>query len=105
MTEDQPPAPRGNWVVTVEFTVASGFADPFMERLALQASESLREVGCWRFDVCVDPFDEHHVFLYELYSDREAFATHLASSHFKDFDAATRLWIESKRVTEWRRSD
>jgi quinol monooxygenase YgiN len=103
MTHETPKT-RGNWVVTVEFTIQSGFAEKFMVRLAVQAAESLREAGCLQFDVCVDPADPHHVFLYELYSDRDAFATHLASSHFKEFDAATRSWIASKQVMQWRRS-
>ena len=96
---------RANWIVTVEFTIQSGFVEQFMERLAVQASESLREIGCAQFDICVDPSDVHHVFLYELYSDRDAFATHLASSHFNQFDALTRPWVKSKRATEWQRFD
>ena len=52
----------GNWVVTVEFTIRPGFAEPFLQRLATQAAESLREPGCSQFDVCVDPADEHRVF-------------------------------------------
>jgi autoinducer 2-degrading protein len=90
------------WVVTVEFMIRSGFADRFLKRLAAQAAESLREPGCSQFDVCVDPSDEHRMFLYEVYSDREAFDTHLAGAHFKDFDAATRPWVGSKTVAQWR---
>jgi (4S)-4-hydroxy-5-phosphonooxypentane-2,3-dione isomerase len=91
-----------NWVVTVEFTIRPGSADPFLKRLAVQAAESLREPGCSQFDVCVDPSDEHRIFLYEVYSDREAFDTHLASAHFRDFDAATRPLVGSKTVAQWR---
>jgi (4S)-4-hydroxy-5-phosphonooxypentane-2,3-dione isomerase len=91
-----------NWVVTVEFTIRPGFADQFLRRMTQQAADSLLESGCSRFDVCVDPSDEHRVFLYEVYSDREAFGTHLASAHFKDFDAATREWVGSKTVAQWR---
>ena len=90
------------WVVTVEFTIRPGFGDLFLKRLATQAAESLSEPGCSQFDVCVDPSDEHRVFLYEVYADREAFAEHLASAHFKDFDAATRDWVGSKTVAQWR---
>ena len=91
-----------NWVVTVEFMIRRGFADPFLKRLAAQAAESLQEPGCSQFDVCVDPSDDHRVFLYEVDMNREAFATHLASEHFKDFDAATRPWVGSKTVAQWR---
>ena len=100
---NQGPTRAAEWIVAVEFTIQAGFVEPFMERLGVQASESLREIGCVQFDVCVDPSDVHHVFLYERYSDRPAFATHLASPHFKDFDALIRPWVKSKRVSEWRR--
>jgi len=91
-----------DWVVIVEFTIRPGFVAQFLERLSTQAAESLREPGCSRFDVCLDPSNEHRIFLYELYSDREAFGAHLASAHFKDFDAATRQWVDSKAVGQWR---
>ena len=96
--------PPALWVVTVEFTIQHGFAERFTERLGVQAADSLREPGCSRFDVCVDPDDANHFFLYEVYADRQAFAAHLASAHFKDFDAASRPWVASKHVTEWRLS-
>ena len=72
-----------NWAVTVEFIIRPDHAATFYQRLATQAAESLREEGCSRFDVCVDPADEHRVFLYEVYSNQEAFAIHLTSPHFK----------------------
>jgi quinol monooxygenase YgiN len=90
-----------NWVVTVEFTIRPEAAGPFAARLAAQAADSLLEPGCSRFDVCVDPSDGCRVFLYEVYENREAFADHLASAHFKDFDAATRAWVNSKTVAQW----
>lgn len=91
-----------SWVVTVEFTIQPGFAAPFLRQMAAQAAESLLEVGCSQFDVCVDPSDEHHVFLYEVYSNQLAFATHLASAHFREFDISTRPWVGSKTVAQWR---
>lgn len=91
--------------MTVEFTIEPGFVEPFMGRLHVQASESLREAGCSQFDVCVDPSAAHRVFLYEVYSDRDAFAAHLESPHFKDFDAVTHPWVKDKRVAQWQRGD
>ena len=102
---DRAPDQHASWIVTVEFRIQLSFVEQFMERLAVQAAESLREIGCSQFDVCVDPSDVHRVFLYEVYSSRAAFAAHLESSHFKEFDALTRSWITSKLVTEWQRSD
>jgi (4S)-4-hydroxy-5-phosphonooxypentane-2,3-dione isomerase len=102
MADTEQPDGSSTWVVTVEFTIRHGFASPFRSRVDAQAAESLLETGCFQFDVCVDPLDEHRVFLYEVYSSREAFATHLASAHFKDFDGATRPWVSSKTVAQWR---
>ena len=102
MANSEQAGASSNWVVTVEFTIRAGFADPFLKRLSAQAADSFREPGCSQFDVCVDPSDDHRVFLYEVYADREAFADHLASAHFKDFDAATRPWVGAKAVGQWR---
>jgi quinol monooxygenase YgiN len=38
----------------------------------------------------------------EVYSNREAFTSHLGSAHFKDFDDATRPWVGSKTIAQWR---
>ncbi len=100
---DLPPA-DAVCAVAVEFTVKEGYADQFAARVTMQAAESLREPGCWQFDVCVDRADPHLVFLYEVYTDADAFQAHLASDHFQQFDAATRAWVSSKRVTIWRRA-
>jgi autoinducer 2-degrading protein len=91
-----------NWVVTVEFIIRLGCVGPFLEHLSRQAAESLREPGCSRFDVCVDSSNKYRIFLYEVYSDREAFDAHLASAHFKDFDTVTRPCVDSKTVAQWR---
>lgn len=43
------------------------------------------EQGGRRFDVCTDAGRPGVVYLYELYDDRAAFDTHLASARFKAF--------------------
>jgi (4S)-4-hydroxy-5-phosphonooxypentane-2,3-dione isomerase len=101
---DQELVPQTSWIVTVEFRIQSNCVAQFMKKLDVQASESLREPDCAQFDVCVDPSDVHRVFLYEVYANREAFAAHLESSHFKAFDTLTRPWISFKRVSEWQRT-
>jgi quinol monooxygenase YgiN len=102
---DQGLAPDTSWIVTVEFRIQLSFVERFMKSLGVQASESLQEPECAQFDVCVDPSDVHRVFLYEVYANRDAFAAHLETSHFREFDALTRPWITSKRVSEWQRID
>jgi len=42
------------------------------------------------------------VVLYEIYDDRAAFAAHLKTPHFAEFDAATRSLVAEKSVAEYR---
>jgi len=90
------------YVVTVTFVVQDAQIEAFDRAMAAQARNSVaREAGCHRFNVCKDPDDAARTFLYELYEDAEAFQGHLASPHFKDFDATVAPWLVSKEVETW----
>ena len=90
------------YVITVEFRVKPGDEARFQERVRVQAEVSLAlEVDCLQFDVCLDPEDPGHVFLYEIYRDEAAFRTHLDSAHFQDFDSDVADWVASKQVAAW----
>jgi len=91
------------YVVTVAFEPKPEHAEAFRAALLANAMTS-REVepGCRQFDVCVEP-DTGRIFLYELYDDRAAFDAHLASDHFKAFDASVRDWVAGKDVRTYRR--
>ncbi|MEO0624172.1 MAG: putative quinol monooxygenase [Pseudomonadota bacterium] len=89
-------------VVTVTFEVRDEEAERFLARVRLQASESLsNEDDCHQFDVCTDPLDPCRIFLYELYTDAAAFDAHLASAHFKAFDAEVSPWVVKKSIATW----
>jgi quinol monooxygenase YgiN len=91
------------FAVVVTFTLAPGQMEHFLPLMLENARTSLRdEPDCHQFDVATDKDRPGEVFLYELYSDAEAFAQHLASSHFKRFDAATRAMIAAKSVVTYR---
>ena len=92
------------FVVVVEFTTRPEHAAAFRERVQQQARDSLKlEPGCHVFDVCVDPARDELVMLYEVYTDRAAFDVHLASDHFKGFDAEVRDWVADKQVSTYQR--
>jgi autoinducer 2-degrading protein len=87
------------FVVTVEFEIHPlhlGAFLPLMRENARASRES--EPGCRQFDVCTDPSRPNAVFLYEVYDDRAAFDAHLASSHFRRFDAAVSGMTAAKTV-------
>jgi (4S)-4-hydroxy-5-phosphonooxypentane-2,3-dione isomerase len=93
------------FVVTVDFEISPECIDAFMSEMHLNAAQSLRdEVGCKQFDVCVDPVRNNAVFLYELYTSREAFDDHLCSAHFLSFNVKVTPWVISKQVRTYHRT-
>ena len=87
------------YVVCVTFKIKSENIDQFMPLMMANARASLeQEAQCHQFDVCVDESDKSTIFLYELYDDEVAFKVHLASRHFKEFDAAVGNMIADKKV-------
>lgn len=87
------------YIVTVNFSVKTDKLQSFTSAMLQQAKNSMSmESGCHQFDVCFDPEQENHCFLYEVYDDRAAFEEHLQSAHFIEFDALVTNWIESKAV-------
>jgi len=90
------------YVITVVFTIHPEHLAGFM-LLMLENARISRETepGCRRFDVCRDPAQPEHVFLYELYDDRAAFDAHLAAAHFKAFDGAVKAMVASKTVNAY----
>ncbi len=91
------------FAVCVSFHIHEDRTSVFLPLIAENAAQSLRdEPGCLRFDVLTDPSRPGEVFLYELYSDAAAFDTHLATAHFKAFDAASAPMIADKSVTTYR---
>ena len=87
------------YVIAVNFEIEQARLDELLPLMKANAAASVRdEPGCHRFDVCQDPEAPHHIFLYEVYDDRAAFEAHLASAHFKAFDAATADMLVAKKV-------
>ena len=94
------------YIVTVLFVAKPERAADFRREMVANARASRDlEPGCRQFDVTVDPADPATIFLYEAYDDRAAFDAHLASEHFKRFDALVRDWVARKDVRIYERVD
>ena len=90
------------YAVCVTFDVHPNVFDAFLERVCRQARDSLaKEPGCHRFDVWTDPVRPASVYLYEIYNNAEAFGAHLATDHFRAFDAETKDMVAAKSVETW----
>ncbi len=93
-----------HYVITVEFDIDPRAEADFMTLMLENAEESVRaEPGCLRFDVLTPAETQtgKRVLLYEIYEDRAAFDEHLASDHFKRFDALTATMVRSKSVRQY----
>jgi len=86
-------------VVCVTFQIAAGKIEEFLPLMHLQARNTIElEPNCHRFDVCQSNTNDHEVFLYEVYTDEAAFAKHLDSVHFKEFDRESAAFFEDNQV-------
>lgn len=84
------------YAVCVTFKIHPEKIEDFLPLMVANARTSrVEESGCQMFDVCVR---DGEVFLYEIYDDRAAFDLHLASAHFKTFDASVAHMVASKQV-------
>lgn len=90
------------YIVTVNFVIASEFTSEFTSAMLEQAKNSIElEADCHVFDVCSASDNACSIYLYEKYTDSDAFQTHLESEHFKSFDALVTPWLVSKTVNTW----
>ena len=89
-------------VVTVLLEVDPDHWSDFLSAVEAQAAASLSaEPACRRFDVSIAADGRPAVFLYEVYADRAAFDAHLATPHFRAFDAKVAAWLRGKTITLW----
>ena len=87
------------FAVCVDLRIKPGQMAAFLPLMIANAEASLRdEPGCHQFDVCRVDADPDLVVLYELYTDADAFAAHLAAPHFQSFDVATAEMVAEKAV-------
>jgi quinol monooxygenase YgiN len=90
------------YAVCVTFQLKQGRMAAFMPLVLENAKISRnQEPECHQFDVLSDSSQPDAVHLYELYTDRAAFDVHLASAHFKTFDAAVGPMIADKFIKTW----
>ena len=87
------------YIVCVTLRIKQQHCEDFKLIMHTNAMTSLQnEEGCLQFDVCSNPDEPCHVFLYEAYTSKLAFEEHLNSEHYLLFDAKTKNMIEEKIV-------
>jgi (4S)-4-hydroxy-5-phosphonooxypentane-2,3-dione isomerase len=86
--------------LVVQMQVRPDRREEFLAGIAANAEASVRdEPGCLRFDVSAVAADANRFFLYELYTDAEAFEAHKASPHFAQWrEIAERVLVPDSQV-------
>ena len=86
------------FAVVVTLNIDPAQWETFLPLMHANADASMTEKGCRYFDTCTDPSRPNEVFLYELYDDADAFATHLNTPHFLAFDGAVQDMVIGRDV-------
>ena len=90
------------FVVVVEFQLKPGMRAQFRALIDANADASVRdEPGCLQFDVMEAEGETGHVLLYEIYTDRAAFESHLKTGHFRLFNDESADMILRKDVKRY----
>ena len=90
------------FVVIAEFQVKPEKMDAFLEAAYNDARHSVAdEPACRQFDVIRPEASSDTVLFYEVYDSRAAFDAHLASPHFRAFDAEVREWVRDRKAELW----
>ena len=85
-------------IVELELLPAASKADAEALLSKNAAASFENEPGCLRFDVVEAHNDAAAFILYEIYSSESAFAEHLKTQHFLEFDKASIRYFGSKNI-------
>ncbi|MEO0635260.1 MAG: putative quinol monooxygenase [Pseudomonadota bacterium] len=87
-----------SYCVSVRIEVSAPQVEAFREAIIENATRSVEETTCSRFDVWSDPAEPTVFYLYEVYHDESGHAAHLETAHFARFDAAVSDMVLSRRL-------
>ena len=88
--------------LAVEIPVNPEHRDAFAAQLRDHAAKTLAgEDGCLQFDAHTAPDDANLFFIYEVYADEDAIATHRASPQLANYREATTHMVIERRLSEW----
>lgn len=89
-------------VVNVEIHVKPGTSRAFIIETEKNVVESRAEPGIAAFDLLVDPSDEQHFLLVEVYRTELAPAAHKSTAHYAAWrDAVEPMMLTTRTSTKW----
>jgi autoinducer 2-degrading protein len=88
----------GVYVNAVDLVIVPSEMSKFVEAIKENAANSVKEPGCREFNVLVLANRPNHVFLFEVYDNEAALASHRTTDHFKKFFATTGNMVADRNV-------
>lgn len=85
------------YVVCVTIFVKPEFSAKFVEATIDNASNTRREAGNVRFDVMQAEEDANRFMLYEVYRNKQDFASHQQTEHYLRWKSAVAEWMAQPR--------
>lgn len=71
-----------NLVLVVIVRIKPGHGEELKPAMLENAANSIKEDGCYQFDVVVSKDDENEFLFYEVYKNADALASHRQTPHF-----------------------
>lgn len=92
--------------VLVDIWVKETDKAAFVAATCTNVEQSRLEPGIVAFDFHVDPADDAHFLLVEVYRDSEAPAAHKATAHYATWrDTVESMMMQPRRSTKWQPLD
>lgn len=88
----------GIYINAVNLDIAPDQMAKFIEAIKENGAASVKEPGCREFNITVLANNPNHVFLYEVYDNEAALASHRNTDHFKKFGATTASMVTGRNV-------
>ena len=98
------PLPRASaqsaptYVNAVDLDIVPEHREAFLAAIKENGAATVKEPGCRQFDILVLASNPNHVFLYEVYDNEAALASHRNSDHFKKYAATTANMVAKRDV-------
>jgi (4S)-4-hydroxy-5-phosphonooxypentane-2,3-dione isomerase len=89
-------------VVNVDVRVKAGLSRAFILETAKNVEQSRAEPGIVAFDLLVDPSDDHHFLLVEIYRNELDPSAHKSTPHYAAWrDAVEPMMLAPRSSSKW----
>lgn len=96
-----PPSTPPSFINVVELDIAPDQFNNFKIAAQGNAALAVQDPGVREFNISVSATDPHHLMFFEVYDNAAAHQAHVATDHFKAYQAATKEMVAARTVTQY----